>query len=119
MNLVILHGFVPNPPQIRKTSKKGMDVANFSIGVEKAKKSKTQNQDATLYIKVVAWGRQAQVCAQYLKPGSTVLVQGHLEEISWTGKDGVEHKEFQVSLEYIRFTGKKLSKDIEEKEISW
>ncbi len=45
----------------------------------------------TDWFNVVAWGRLAEICSQYLTKGSTVYVEGRLETRSWEGDNGQKH----------------------------
>ena len=46
-------------------------------------------QEKTEWHRIVAWGRLAEVCAQYLHKGSQVYVEGKLQTRSWE-KEGVK-----------------------------
>ena len=50
-----------------------------------------QLQERTEWFRVVVWGRQAEICSQYLAKGSPVYVQGRLETSSFEGSDGRAH----------------------------
>jgi single stranded DNA-binding protein len=40
--------------------------------------------------------------ARYARKGSRVVIQGHVENDSWTGKDGVEHYDLRVVVSDMR-----------------
>jgi single-strand DNA-binding protein len=64
----------------------------------------------TIWVRVSAWGKQAENCNQYLKKGSKVLVEGRLTADAatggpriWTKQDGSTGTSFEVSAQTVRF----------------
>ncbi|MEM7133210.1 MAG: single-stranded DNA-binding protein [Chloroflexota bacterium] len=71
-----LVGRLGQEPQMRYTSN-GIPVTNFSIAVNSSwTDSDGQHQEETTWFKVTCWRKQAEICSQYLKKGSQVLVEG-------------------------------------------
>ncbi len=57
-----------------------------------------------------AWGKTGEICNQYLKKGSKVLVEGRLTADAatggprvWTGQDGSTRASFEVNAQTVRF----------------
>ncbi len=50
----------------------------------------------TDWFNVVAWGRLAEICSQYLTKGSVVYVEGRLETRQWEGDNGQKHYRTEV-----------------------
>jgi len=68
-------------------------VSNFSLAVTEKFKGRDGNMtEKTEWINVVFWGRQSEICEQYLKKGSQVYVEGKLETRSWDDKTTGEKK---------------------------
>lgn len=77
---IILIGNLGREVDMRFT-KDGKAVASFSLAVTERK-----GQDAE-WFNIVAWEKLAEVCAEYLKKGSQVYVEGRQKTESWE-KDG-------------------------------
>lgn len=60
-------------------------------------------KDSPLYIKVVAFGPEAEKCATYLHKGRHVAVAGFLRFREWQGGDGAKRSEFSVSAQRVQF----------------
>ena len=91
LNKIQIIGHIGRDPETRMAGE--TKVSNFSVAVtEKYKGRDGQTQEKTEWIKVVFWGRQAEICEQYLKKGSSVYVEGKLETRSWDDKTTGEKK---------------------------
>jgi len=55
------------------------------------------------FIDVVVWERQAQTCAQYLKKGSPILLEGRLEMDEWKTKEGETRSRLRVRADRVQF----------------
>ena len=89
VNKVILLGNVGSDPELKYTTN-GSGVSNFSIATNETWTDKNTNerQERTEWHRIVAWGRLAEICNQYLKKGSKVYIEGRLQTRSWEGQDG-------------------------------
>ena len=89
VNKVILIGNVGSDPELKYTTS-GAGVTNFSVATNETWMDKNTNerQERTEWHRIVAWGRLAEICNQYLKKGSKVYIEGRLQTRSWEGQDG-------------------------------
>lgn len=89
VNKVILLGNVGADPELRYTPS-GSGVANFSVATNESwtDKNSGDRQERTEWHRIVAWGRLAEICNQYLRKGSKVYIEGRLQTRSWEGQDG-------------------------------
>jgi single-strand DNA-binding protein len=89
VNKVILIGNVGTDPELKYTTN-GAGVSNFSVATNETWMDKNTNerQEKTEWHRIVAWGRLAEICNQYLKKGSKVYIEGRLQTRSWEGQDG-------------------------------
>lgn len=91
LNKVMVIGNLGRDPEVRMAGES--KVANFSIAVtEKFKNRDGVPQEKTEWVNIVFWGRQAEICEQYLKKGSPIYVEGKLETRSWDDKTSGEKK---------------------------
>ena len=88
VNKVILIGNLGRDPETRFTNS-GTSVTNFSIATKEsfADKSGTR-QDRTDWHNIIVWGKQGETCAQYLKKGSPVYIEGRISYREYEAKDG-------------------------------
>jgi single-strand DNA-binding protein len=90
VNRVILIGNLGKDPDMRFLPN-GDAVANLSLATtEKWKDKAGEAQELTEWHRVAFFGRQAEICGEYLKKGSSVYVEGRLQTRKFTDKDGVE-----------------------------
>jgi single-strand DNA-binding protein len=88
VNKVILIGNLGKDPEVRHTTS-GAAVANFSIATNEAWNNREgQREERTEWHRVVAFGKLAEICGQYLKRGKQVYIEGRLQTRSWDDRDG-------------------------------
>ena len=107
---IIIVGNLGKDPEMRYTPS-GQAVTSFSVATSRKYTSSNGEQvNETIWFRVSAWGKQAEVCNQYLKKGSKVLVEGRLTPDKNTGgpkvysrQDGTSGANFDVTATTIRF----------------
>ena len=89
VNKVILIGNVGSDPELKYTNN-GAGVSNFSVATNESWMDKNTNerQERTEWHRIVAWGRLAEICNQYLRKGSKVYIEGRLQTRSWEDQNG-------------------------------
>ena len=96
VNKVILIGNLGRDPEVRYLPS-GDAVANFSIATsEKWKDKSGEMQEQTEWHRISFFGRQAEICGEYLKKGSSVYVEGRLQTRKWTDKEGHERTTTEI-----------------------
>jgi single-strand DNA-binding protein len=69
-------------------------VSKFTIAVNRplsaSQKEEMKNEGKATadFPRVVVWGRQAEICCQYLQKGSLIGVVGHVQTSSFENEDG-------------------------------
>ncbi len=106
VNKVILVGNLGKDPEVRATPS-GQNVAKFSIATTDRWKSKVNGQmeEKTEWHNIVAWGRLAELCRDYLAKGRSVYVEGSLQTRTWDDKEGKKHYMTEVVAQTIQFLG--------------
>ena len=105
LNYVVLAGNLTRDPQVRNTPG-GTAVADLGLAInEKFKNKSGELQENTTYVDVVAWGRQAEVCQQYLHKGSPVLIEGRLQLDQWESKEGEKRSKLRIRADRVQFLG--------------
>ncbi len=88
INKVILVGNLGQDPEVRYTPS-GIAVCNMRLATNEAYRDAEGNLvERTEWHNLVAWGRLAEICSQYLRKGSKVYVEGSLQTRSWEDRDG-------------------------------
>ena len=88
VNKVILIGNLGRDPEIRYTTS-GQAVANFTIATTERYTNKSgERQEDTEWHRIVAWGRLAEICGEYLSKGRMVYIEGSIRTRSWEDKEG-------------------------------
>jgi single-strand DNA-binding protein len=107
VNSVHLIGNLGRDPEIRYTAG-GQAVCNLRMATSRAwtDKDSGQRKEETEWHDVEVWGKQAEACAEHLKKGRAVYVQGRLKTDSWEDKTTKEKKSrVKIIGETVRFLG--------------
>lgn len=103
LNKAFVIGNLTRDPEL-KSLPSGMKVTSFSVATNSAWKDKDGNKkEATEYHNIVVFGRQAETAAQYLKKGSTVLVEGRMQTRSWDATDGTKKYRTEIVADRVQF----------------
>ena len=88
VNKVILVGNLGADPEVKYLSN-GTTVANFRIATSENRVSKTgEKTTVTEWHRIVAFGRLAEICGEYLNKGKQVYIEGKIRNRSWQDRDG-------------------------------
>ena len=103
VNAVFLGGNLTRDPELRYTPS-GAGVCNFDIAVNRRYSGGDGSQrEETLFIRVAAFGRQAETCHEYLRKGSPVLVEGWLSQSTWETEAGEKRSRIEVRARRVQF----------------
>jgi len=92
LNKAMVIGNLTRDPELRSLPS-GIKVCSFSLATNRVWKDKNgARQESTDYHNVVVFGRQAETVAQYMKKGSSILVEGRMQTRSWDDKTSGEKK---------------------------
>ena len=103
LNKVLLIGNLTRDPELRYVPS-GTAVATFTIAVNRVYTSQAgEKKEEVSFIKIVVWGRRAEVCGEYLSKGSPVFIEGRLQSRSWEGQDGQKRSTMEVIADNVQF----------------
>ena len=92
VNKVILIGRLGKDPEV-KSLPSGTTVTKFSIATdEKFTDRAGEKQERTEWHNIVAWGKLAEICGQYLRKGKLVYIDGSIRTDSWEDKESGQKK---------------------------
>lgn len=87
VNKVILIGRLGADPEVRYTQE-GMMVTNLRVATNEYRKDKSgERVDRTEWHRVVAFGKLAEICGNYLSKGRLVFIEGSLRTRQWEDKE--------------------------------
>lgn len=88
LNKAMIIGNLGADPEVRYTQN-NTAVAKISVATtERYKDRNGEMQESTEWHRIVAWGRLAEICQEYLKKGSLVYFEGRIETSQWEDKEG-------------------------------
>lgn len=89
-------GNLTRDPEVRKTTS-GQSVCTFSVATNRNWTGQDgTKQEASDFHNVVAWGKLAEICGQYLTKGRKVYVDGRMQTRDWEGQDGVRRYRTEI-----------------------
>lgn len=111
VNKVTLIGNLGQDPDVRVTGG-GTAVANMRLACnERYKNGQGEWVDRVEWVTVVAFGKTAENCREYLQKGRQLYVEGRLQTRNWEDKDGNKRYTTEVIANQVLFLGQGQSKD--------
>jgi len=103
-NKVILLGNLTRDPELRYTPK-GTAIVKLGMAINRTWKDETgAAKEEVTFVDVDAFGRQAEVIAQYMRKGRPLFVEGRLRMDTWDDKQtGQKRSKMNVVLESFQF----------------
>lgn len=103
LNRVLLIGNLTRDPELRYVPS-GTAVTNFSIAVNRLYTAQSgEKKKETCFIRIVVWGKMAEICGEYIGKGSSVFVEGRLQSRSWETSDGQKRNTIEVVANSVQF----------------
>ncbi len=85
----MLIGNLTRDPETR-TTPSGQTVASFGLATNRVwTDASGVKQEKAEFHNIVAWGKLAEICAQYLTKGRKTFIEGRIQTRDWTGDDGI------------------------------
>ncbi len=103
LNKIIVIGNLGGEPEMRFTPS-GRPVTSFNVATNwKYSTAEGERKEETEWFTIVAWGKLAEQCNQFLNKGRLVYVEGRLHSHSWDGQDGQKHFRNEIIASSVRF----------------
>lgn len=117
LNKVMLIGRLGQEPEMRYTPS-GRPLTKFQLATNRSWKSADgEKKTETEWFNVVAWGKLAEICNQYLSKGQQVYIEGRLHTRQWQDEEGGNHSSVEViAKEMLMLNSKSEEQDSELKE---
>jgi single-strand DNA-binding protein len=105
VNKVILIGNLGANPELRYTQGQ-QAVANLRLATtEKWTDKSGQKQESTEWHRVVVWGKQAEICGQYLTKGRQVYIEGSIRTRQWQDQQGQKRYTTEIVARNVQMLG--------------
>lgn len=103
----MLIGNLTRDPEMRYTPQ-GTAVCTFGIATNRSWTTDTgEKKDEADFHNIVAWNKLAEICAQLLKKGRKVYVEGRLQTRSWQAQDGTQKQRTEIVINDMVILDKK------------
>ena len=107
---IIIVGNVGKDP-VKSTTPSGQTYTVFSVAAHRQYTAGNGEQvKETIWFRITTWGKQAEICNQYIRKGAKVLIEGRLTPDKATGgprifnkQDGSVGAAFEVTAGTVRF----------------
>ena len=96
LNRATILGNVTRDPEVKQTAS-GQSVCSFGVATNRSwNDASGKKVEAVEFHNVVAWGKLAEICGQYLKKGTKAYVEGRLQTREWEGQDGQKRRTTEI-----------------------
>ena len=103
LNKVMIIGNLGSEPEMRFTPK-GNPVTSFRVATNRVYTTpEGERKEETEWFTVVAWGKLAEQCNQFLTKGRLVYTEGRLHTRSWESQDGQKHYRTEIIANRVTF----------------
>ena len=102
LNRVVLIGRLTHDPELRYTQNGGVAVTRFSLAVNRRFTNQNGEREAD-FINIVSWRGLAENCANYLRKGSLVAVEGRIQTGKYENSEGRTIYTTDVVADDVRF----------------
>ncbi len=106
LNKILLIGHLGSDPDMRYLPS-GKPAASFRIATNRRYKVEGQLREEVEWFSIVAFGRLAEICSEYLKKGKPVFIEGRMKTRNWTDANGAVHYRTEVIAEAMQLMGGK------------
>jgi single-strand DNA-binding protein len=105
VNKVILIGNLGADPEVKYLSS-GTAVANFRMATTENRVNRSgEKTPNTEWHRIVAFGRLAEICGEYLNKGKQVYIEGRLRTRTWEDKDGNKRSTTEIVATRMQMLG--------------
>lgn len=105
LNKAQLIGNLTRDPEVRQTPN-GTTVCTYTVATNFTWKDQSgQKQEKAEFHNIVAWGKLAEICGQYLTKGRKIFVEGRIQTRDWEGDDGVKRYKTEIIAENMIMLG--------------
>jgi len=103
LNKVFILGRLTRDPE-QRTMPSGRPVSNFGMATNRiwTDQESREKQEQVEFHNIVAFGKLAEICNQYLAKGQLVLIEGRIQTRSWTDQNGNKRSRTEIVAENMQ-----------------
>ncbi len=102
LNKIFIIGNLTRDPELRALPS-GTPVASFGVATNRVFKDKDgQKKEDVQFHNIVTFGRQAEIVKQYLAKGSSVFIEGRIQNRTWDAQDGTKRNRTEIVCERLQ-----------------
>ena len=103
LNKVFIIGNLTRDPELRSLPS-GQSVTSFGVATNRTwKNQQGEKKEDVQFHNIVVFGKQADTVAQYLKKGSSALIEGRIQTRNWEAQDGSKRNKTEIVAERVQF----------------
>ncbi|MBN2093953.1 MAG: single-stranded DNA-binding protein [Candidatus Zambryskibacteria bacterium] len=103
INKAIIYGNLTRDPEL-KSLPSGAPVCEFGVATNRVWKDKNgTKQESVDYHNIVVFSKQAEIIKQYLHKGSSIFLEGRIQNRSWDAPDGTKKYRSEIVVERFQF----------------
>ena len=110
LNKVMVIGNLGSDPEMRFTPG-GKSVTSFSVAAGYSYTVDGERKEETEWFNIVAWGKLAEICNQYLSKGQQIYIEGRQQTRKWESDDGQTHYKTELIANQMVMLGKKEARE--------
>ena len=108
LNKVMIIGRLGRDPELRYTQANGTPVTTLNVATDETYTDRDGNrQERTEWHRVSVYQRQAENCANFLRKGSLVYVEGSLQTRKWQDQQGQDRYTTEIKAQRVQFLDRK------------
>ena len=112
LNKVMIIGRLGKDPEVRYAAQSGSPICHLNIATDESYTDRDGNRvDRAEWHRVVVFQRAAENCAQYLRKGSLVYVEGNLQTRKWQDQQGQDRYTTEIRAQRVQFLDRKNAAD--------
>jgi single-strand DNA-binding protein len=117
VNKVMLMGNATRDPLLRQLPS-GTQVCDFGIATNRVYRTATgEEREETAFVDCTAFGRVAEIVAQYAPKGRQLFIEGRLHFETWDDKEGARRSKLSVIAENVQLIGARAAREGEQAEL--
>lgn len=110
INYIVISGRLTRDVELKFTPS-GTPVAKLSLAFDRSYQKNGEWEKETSYLDAVVWDKRGEQCAEYLRKGSPVLVEGYIKTRTYQDKNNNNRKITEIVANKVSF----LEKTVEDK----
>ncbi len=117
LNKIMIIGNIGSDPEMRFTPN-GNPVTSFRVATSRVYTTVDgERKEETEWFTVVAWGKLAEQCNQFLTKGRRVYTEGRLRTRTWEGQDGQRHYRSEIVANRVLFLDRRATAPLPEEKV--